>query len=145
LHYGGQLAAPVFKEVATKLYAMYIDQKPASYALIDKDLSSNTYTGHSSDLKNIYQTLKVGYTDSTMQSNWANVFSNSSQSLMKAKQFDNRTMPDVKGMGLKDAVYLLENLGLKVNVKGKGKIVSQSVEPGTALAKGITVILELKG
>jgi len=54
-------------------------------------------------------------------------------------------MPNVKGMGLKDALYLLENMGLKVAVKGKGKIVTQSVVPGTSLAKGITVMLELAG
>ena len=46
-------------------------------------------------------------------------------------------------MGLKDAIYLLENMGVKISVKGKGKIISQSVAPGPALAKGITVMLEL--
>jgi len=52
-------------------------------------------------------------------------------------------MPNVKGMGLKDALYLLENMGVKVTIKGKGKIITQSVAPGTALAKGIKVMLEL--
>ncbi len=42
-------------------------------------------------------------------------------------------------MGLKDALYLLENMGLKVTVKGKGKVIVQSIQPGTALTKGITV------
>jgi len=46
-------------------------------------------------------------------------------------------------MGLKDALFLLENMGLKVTVKGKGKIATQSIAPGTALAKGVTVLLEL--
>jgi cell division protein FtsI (penicillin-binding protein 3) len=52
-------------------------------------------------------------------------------------------MPNVKGMGMKDALFLLENMGLKVSVKGKGKIIAQSVAPGMPLAKGITVMLEL--
>jgi cell division protein FtsI (penicillin-binding protein 3) len=46
-------------------------------------------------------------------------------------------------MGLKDALYLLENIGLKVIVKGKGKVMSQSVVPGSPLAKGTAVVLEL--
>jgi cell division protein FtsI (penicillin-binding protein 3) len=145
LHYGGQLAAPVFKEIATKLYAMYIDQKPASYALINKDASPYLYTGNSNDLKNIYNKLNITYTDSSMQNNWANVFSDSSRHLMKARAINKNTMPDLKGMGLKDAIYILESLGVKINVKGRGKIVSQSVEPGTALEKGVTVVIELKG
>jgi cell division protein FtsI (penicillin-binding protein 3) len=52
-------------------------------------------------------------------------------------------MPNVKGMGLKDAIYLLENMGLKVQVKGKGKVMNQSIAPGSALVKSNTVMLEL--
>ena len=52
-------------------------------------------------------------------------------------------MPNLKGMGLKDALLLLENMGVKVAVKGKGKIITQSIAPGNSLAKGITVMLEL--
>ena len=51
--------------------------------------------------------------------------------------------PNVVGMGLKDAVYLLENMGIKVQVKGRGKIISQSLPAGTALGNGVTVLLEL--
>jgi len=49
----------------------------------------------------------------------------------------------VRGMGLKDALNLLENMGLKVSVKGKGKVAVQSISPGTQLARGVTVVLEL--
>jgi cell division protein FtsI (penicillin-binding protein 3) len=52
-------------------------------------------------------------------------------------------MPDIKGMGLKDAIYLLENMGLKVQTKGKGKVMVQSILAGTTLAKGMTVYVEL--
>ncbi len=52
-------------------------------------------------------------------------------------------MPNVKGMGLKDALYLLENMGVKVSVKGKGKVANQSVGAGSAVSKGMTVVLEL--
>ena len=52
-------------------------------------------------------------------------------------------MPNVKGMGFKDALYLLENTGIKVVVKGKGKIINQSIPPGTPLTKGFTVLVEL--
>jgi cell division protein FtsI (penicillin-binding protein 3) len=47
-HYGGLLSAPVFREIATKLYAMYVDQKSASSYALAKDSSAYFYAGYSS-------------------------------------------------------------------------------------------------
>jgi cell division protein FtsI (penicillin-binding protein 3) len=52
-------------------------------------------------------------------------------------------MPNVKGMGLKDALYLLESMNVKVVARGRGKVVNQSIEAGAQLLKGTTVIIEL--
>ncbi|MAN59297.1 MAG: penicillin-binding protein [Flavobacteriaceae bacterium] len=52
-------------------------------------------------------------------------------------------IPNVRGMAGMDAVSLLENLGLKVEVVGNGKVVEQSVESGTALTKGTNITLKL--
>jgi len=52
-------------------------------------------------------------------------------------------VPDVRGMGLRDAIFLLENIGLKVKFSGKGSVISQSLEPGTKIIKGNSIILEL--
>jgi cell division protein FtsI (penicillin-binding protein 3) len=52
-------------------------------------------------------------------------------------------VPSLLGLGLKDAVYLAENKGMQVAIKGKGKVMSQSLQPGTAFKKGqqITIFL----
>ena len=55
----------------------------------------------------------------------------------------NGKMPDVTGMGIKDALFLLEQMGLKVMVNGKGAVVRQSILPGSLITKGSTVILDL--
>ncbi len=52
-------------------------------------------------------------------------------------------MPQLKGMGLKDVLYLCENMGLKVNAKGKGKVTDQSIIPGQLIARGQMVNVEL--
>ena len=52
-------------------------------------------------------------------------------------------MPDVTGMGLKDAVYLLEQNGLHVTIKGKGSVVSQSIMSGKQVSRGETVLIVL--
>ena len=148
-HFGGTLAAPVFREIATKVYAMYVEKKAPSLYAVKKDSSSFFYAGYTPDIKNVYKTMNMSYRDSVAQNNWAAVYANwnqpynAGQTVMKAAVVRPQLMPNVRGMGLKDAIYLLENLGLKVAVKGKGKVSTQSVSPGTVLGKGITVILEL--
>jgi cell division protein FtsI (penicillin-binding protein 3) len=142
-HYGGTVAAPVFKEIATKLYSMYVEKKNPSLYVTTKDSAGFIYAGYTSDIKKVYKKMNMTYIDSVAQNNWATVYAGNYQPVVKANPVRQQSMPNVKGMGLKDAIFLLENMGLKVTVKGKGKISKQSVEPGASLSKGITVILEL--
>ena len=143
IHYGGSLAGPVFKEVATKLYAMYVNQKSPNLYAAKKDSSTYFYAGNTNDIKNVYTTLNVDYTDSALKGIWSNVFAANYQPVIKTSTISKKVMPDVKGMGLKDALYLLESIGMKVSVKGKGKVVNQSIEAGSALSKEMKVMLEL--
>ena len=54
-------------------------------------------------------------------------------------------VPDVRGMGLSDALYLLESLGMKVTHSGHGAVRAQSIEPGTALkSNNLTIHLTLR-
>ncbi|MEO6612296.1 MAG: penicillin-binding protein [Chitinophagaceae bacterium] len=142
-HFGGTLAAPVFREIATKLYAMYVEKKDPSNYAARQDSTAYFYAGFTHDLKNVFRTMNISYTDSVAQNSWSSVYASNYRPVMKATMIRQQVMPNVRGMGLKDAVYLLENMGVRIAVKGKGKIVSQSVPPGTALAKGVTVMLEL--
>lgn len=57
---------------------------------------------------------------------------------------DGDTIPDVRGMGAKDAIYTLESMGLKVSISGSGQVVRQSIEPGSPVVKGESCMLELK-
>lgn len=146
-HFGGTLAAPVFKEIAAKIYGMYVEKKEPSMYATSKDSSGYFYAGYTNDIKNVYTTMNMSFRDSGEQSSWASVSarpgSYRDQPVVKATTVHNQVMPNVRGMGLKDAIYLLENMGLKVAIRGRGKVSMQSVAPGTALAKGIIVILEL--
>jgi cell division protein FtsI (penicillin-binding protein 3) len=143
LHYGGQLAAPVFKEIASKLYAMYVENKSATYAGIKNDSSSFFYAGYSKDIKTVLGAMSIAHRDSAMQNNWSRVYNNNYQPVIKGFDVKNKAMPNIKGMGLKDALFMLENLGLKVVVKGKGKVAGQSVQAGVQVVKGMVVYIEL--
>ena len=143
LHYGGQVAAPVFREIATKLYAMYVEKKDATNYVVTRDSSAYFYAGYTKDVKDVFSRLSVKYRDSAMQNNWTHVYAQDAIPVVKGTAVANKAMPNVKGMGLKDALYLLENMGVKVVAKGKGKIINQSIPAGTPLTKGFTVLVEL--
>jgi cell division protein FtsI (penicillin-binding protein 3) len=142
-HFGGTVAGPVFREIATKLYAMYVDKKDPSLYAVKKDSAAYYYAGYTPDIKNVYDILKVKYADSALTNNWAMVYATNYQPVVKASTVKKKVMPNVRGMGLKDALYLLENMGVKVTVTGRGKIAAQSIAPGTELVKGVSVVLEL--
>lgn len=63
--------------------------------------------------------------------------------LTREKHYGKSQVPDVTGMGVRDAVYLLESHGVKVNIQGRGRVKSQSVAPGTKVTKGTTCTLVL--
>jgi cell division protein FtsI (penicillin-binding protein 3) len=52
-------------------------------------------------------------------------------------------VPNVLGMGLKDALYVLENRGLRVRISGNGMVRRQSIPPGTRARQGTTIVIEL--
>ncbi|MBN8880167.1 MAG: transpeptidase family protein [Sphingobacteriales bacterium] len=143
IHYGGTLSGPVFKEIATKLYSMYVNKKEPAQYIPKKDSAAFFYAGNTEDIRTVYKTLNVGYMDSAAQGSWSSVYAANYKPVIRNATVRQQVMPNVRGMGLKDALFLLENMGVRVSVKGKGKVTSQSVSAGEAIAKGASVVLEL--
>ena len=76
---------------------------------------------------------------------WGKVEHQPNQNItLTPKEVDSKKVPSVIGMGAKDAVYLLESLGLKVHISGIGKVRSQSIPSGNTLVKGKTIHLKLQ-
>lgn len=143
IHYGGTLSGPVFREIATKLYSMYVNKKEPVQFTPKKDSAAFFYAGNTEDIRTVYKALNVGYTDSAAQGSWSSVYAANYKPVIRNATVKQQVMPNVRGMGLKDALFLLENMGVKVSVKGKGKVTSQSIAPGETVAKGTSVVLEL--
>jgi cell division protein FtsI (penicillin-binding protein 3) len=92
----------------------------------------------------VSKALKLKYRDaSSIEYEWASINSNTAGFSVTGKQVDVNRMPALRGLGLKDAVLICENLGLKVEIKGKGKVTNQSIVSGQSIAKGQIVTLEL--
>ena len=63
---------------------------------------------------------------------------------MKPRRINYTSVPNVKGMGLRDALYVLENSGLKVGVVGNGMVQRQSLRAGDEVSKGSFIQIELR-
>ena len=77
------------------------------------------------------------------QRGWGNTHSAPQAVVLESRSNMQNFVPSVIGMGAKDAVYLLESKGLKVNLVGVGKVKSQSIANGTIVKKGQTITLTL--
>lgn len=142
-HFGGGLAAPVFREIATKLHTLFVNRKAATPLKAERDSLAFFYAGRTADIRTVMNGLGVGYRDSTLQQEWSALVSANGTPVAKGIPQGIGVMPNVRGLGLKDALALLEDRGMKVSIRGRGKVVSQSLAPGTRLSPGLTVILEL--
>ncbi len=143
MHYGGQLAAPVFKEIATKLFAMYVKNKRIQPVNVVKDSTSHFYAGNGTEVRQILSEVKMRHIDSAKSAEWTRIDAGIDKTVVKNIPVVKNRMADVRNMTLKDALYLLENLDLKVIVKGRGKVVAQDVLPGTPIRKNQTITILL--
>lgn len=145
VYYGAKIAGPVFKELADKLYALNADKdrKAPQSIPVKKDSSYYLYAGAAEDMQQVMSTLQWKYRDSVGAHEWTRLYAANYEPVLNGQPVSKKNMPDVRGMGLKDALFLLENMQAKVIVRGRGKVKTQSVTPGAAFTKNQPVIIEL--
>lgn len=142
---GNLVAGPIFKEVADKVYAnslqMHDELEQRAFAANSRLPYSKS--GHREELERVFQKLEIPYTPPSENGAWLKT--STKDSIVEAHLIKNipNLVPDVKGMGLKDAVYLLENQGLNVDIEGKGVVKKQSISPGKKIETGRTIKIEL--
>ena len=142
--YGNQVAGPVFKTIADKVYAMtYAMHPPKQDEQMCEIKVPISLNGHKDDLDKVFEELDVKIDDREVYSDW--VLTSRQDSIIKYKNrtINNHLVPNVKGMGLQDALYILENAGLKVKVSGFGSVKKQSLSPGSNFRPGNKIHIEL--
>ncbi|MBN9379804.1 MAG: transpeptidase family protein [Chitinophagaceae bacterium] len=142
-YYGAAVAGPVFKELADKLMSTESGPMTAEVRPMTRDSAQFFYAGATRDMQHVTRTLGVSYIDSAGKNEWSRLYASGQLSVMNGETVTRQTMPDVKGMGLKDALYLLESMDLKVAAKGRGKVRTQSIPPGAALKKNEPISIQL--
>jgi cell division protein FtsI (penicillin-binding protein 3) len=141
---GSTVSGTVFATIANKVYSTHLEyQKKFNASTTKKKDAPAVMNGSADDIKTVLNRLNI-LMRGVSSGNWL-----VTNRLEQVVQLDNRKIekglvPNTIGMGLKDAIYLLENEGLYVEFKGKGRVVSQSIEANKTAVRGSLIKLELR-
>ena len=134
----------VFKTIADKVYAMTYAMHPPKQDEQEYEVKVPiSLNGNKEDLDKVFKELEVTVDDKDIYSDWVLTSRQDSIIRYKNRSVNNHLVPNVKGMGLQDALYILENAGLKVNISGFGSVKKQSLRPGSNFRSGDKIYIEL--
>ncbi|HXH19701.1 MAG TPA: penicillin-binding protein [Chitinophagales bacterium] len=144
MYYGGYVAAPVFREIADKVFSNYIDMhEPVNKRKeFYTDVLPKSKGGYRHDVSTIYEQIGVSC-NYTPEDEWIYTVQKDNSFELKQRSVKKGFVPDVRGMGLRDALYLLENEGMTVRFSGIGKVKTQSIRYGSKAYRGMEIFLEL--
>ena len=143
VYFGNLVAGTVFKEISDKVYAtrFFRDFRPENKDNI-KPGAPEAGNGYRADINEVLKNLDVRYRR-TSDEDWVATRESGDTVSLAGVKIQPGLVPDVRGMSLRDAVYLLENKGLRVQFSGKGKVMRQSPEHGARYSEGTVVSLEM--
>ncbi len=142
---GGGMAGMVFKNIAEQTYLRKV-RLTVEDCEVDSILQKNPplKNGNWDRNQTVLTALNLPVGDLSDAGEWVTVSRDSTAYRPKAIEVDEAVIPDVRGMGARDAVYLLEKSGLRVNLAGSGKVVSQSFPPGQRPVRGTTITITMR-
>lgn len=142
---GGTMSGAVVKTIAERIFS---SQMPLDIKEVERDsvavMLPHVKGGEASALENVLGKLRVNFDADSVESDWVMVKTDSLELRLKNVTLRKGLVPNVVGMGAKDAVFVMENAGLRVSLSGMGRVTSQSLSPGQQIVKGQTVGLTLK-
>ncbi|MBI5218564.1 MAG: transpeptidase family protein [Bacteroidia bacterium] len=146
IYYGSSLSGPVFREIAELVYAKSLDihQECEPKENLSTEELPTIKNGYRNYLETSCKALKLKIEKET-KAEWVDVKSVNSKIVCLPNFLNSKSkiVPCVVGMGIRDALPLLENNGLRVTTRGRGTIKSQSLEPGTNVNKNDSILIEL--
>lgn len=143
-YYGATTAGPVFKELADMVFAndMGLHKTFASRKVNTAGSTIPlTLVGSKEASNAVYQAL--GFRPTNWSALVQNVDTAGKGIPFVETSIKEGVVPNVQGMGLTDAIYVMENAGFKTHVTGKGKVINQSLAAGTKSKVGTPIILAL--
>ena len=147
VYFGNMVAGPIFKEIADKVFARGFDMHKEiaqdTMPLMANFLPIST-NGSREESKLVFNSLNIPVADVGGGSTWVKTASKEKIVELIPMQINGKQIPNVAGMGLQDAIFILENLGVEVQIVGnRGVVVRQSIPHGTRINGAMVVKLEL--
>ena len=142
-YYGNRVSGTVFKDVADKIYATQLDIQSDSLKYRIPSTPPIYVVGQKNDLNHIYHEMGYSVKNSKISSEWVVSLKQHDTLQYGYRKFPKGVVPNVKGMSAKDAVYVLEKLGLNPSIHGKGNVRRQSLAPGAKIQNGRHINLYL--
>ncbi|MDR3652419.1 MAG: penicillin-binding protein [Paludibacter sp.] len=142
---GGRMSGSVFKNIAERVMALNSNRLPSkveSDSIDEKKIIPITKVGYYKAIQTVMANLQLPLAANTKD--WVKPVANEKQTLVEPISVPSNAIPNLVGMGAKDAVFILENLGLNVQVQGYGKVISQSIKSGTVARKGANIFINLQ-
>jgi cell division protein FtsI (penicillin-binding protein 3) len=134
---GGKMAGSVFKSIAEQVMALKSDSRPADFAndtLYTEPMTPYFKVGYYKALNTVFANLRLPLAQCS--NDWVKSFTENNKIKIEPLSVPGNLVPDMIGMGAKDAVYLAERLGLIVQVEGRGKVINQNIKAGVFAKKG---------
>lgn len=145
-YFGVKVAGTVFREISDKIYSLDPEMQKTITASPDINNNNNippSFYGKKKNLTYVLEELNIPFSQKDVKSEWIVTFREDGNIRLNNRVIRDNQVPSVKGMGARDAVFLLENAGLTVKLRGRGIVKSQSIPQGTAVRPGNTIIIEL--
>ena len=141
-YYGASAAGPAYKKIAERVTTLSSNLVYSEESqLIAKAELPESNAGYKKDFERVFDYVGLDY-KTKKKGNWVEVDPFETKMLIDKKKISKSMVPNVKGMGARDAIYILENLGLNVEVTGVGKVVKQTIQPGIKIkGQDITIYL----
>ena len=142
---GGTMTGSVFKNIAERVMALNSNRKPShvdSDSIDEDHLIPITKVGYYKAIQTVMSNLQLPL--AANPTDWVRTYADVKQTKVVPIVVNKNVIPNLNGMGAKDAVFILENMGLNVQVQGRGKVVSQNMKPGTFARKGSAVMIDLQ-
>lgn len=150
---GAQIAAPIFKNISDRIYSTHIKVQPtlqtaslpqvpgilkgdaAKTKWVLNEIGISSQLLQDSQTKNEQVLFPGQYIDQSKEAHSVK---------LKPVKIKENTLPDLRGMGLRDALKLLSDLGLKASYSGYGRVSDQAPAPNTKIGANNEVVLILK-
>lgn len=144
-YYGAGVSGPVVRDIIYSLYTMESEWRNSIATGVKAHRPTQIKGGSTEQMREVASALDVAFsTEARRGWSLAEVDDSTQRAEFSEVATDVSKMPRVVGMGLKDALYLLESRGLRVGFTGHGRVASQSVAAGAACKRGDYVQLVLK-